>query len=147
MALKETDFSKALMIRQSFGRAISAQVRGSQDADKTRLVKYILESMSLLVPKKTDMNPRKLMRIIDQAVSLSNEMTEEQALFLLYMPDVGMDPSMVQYLKIADKTQSGDLFMCTFPAFGRKTVEEGFVCVVEGNVELASILEVEKEGQ
>ena len=144
--IQEKEFSKALTLRQAFGRAILANTKENQDSAKVALAKQIMESVGLLVPKKTEMYAEKLDRIINHAVALENDMTVEQALFVPFLPDAGMDPALQQYLKVVDRTQTGDPFICTFPAFGRKT-EEGFFCISEGNVELESVLSVEKHSR
>lgn len=145
----EPDFQKALFICQAFHKAILSQVKDKQMGMKQTLARGLSESLGLLLPKKMDLETG-LQQIVDQAVTLANQMTEERALFYCLMVQTGNNPQeYVSTLRVADERQSGAVFMCTFPGFGKRTVDENgekcFVCLVKMSADLESLF-VRKQG-
>ena len=116
------------------------QVIETQTAKKQHLVEILATALSLLLPKKLESNLH-LERIIDHAVTLANQMTEEQGLFCCFLAEVGSDPKDNLLIKVADQTQTGLVIVCTFPGFGRKIIDDGkerFECIMKANAELQS---------
>ena len=103
--------------------------------------------LSLFGPKRSkDLGPM-VVAIIDEAVDLSNQMAEEQAIFVCQMPKTGSFPNENPNIRVADENQTGRVFMCSFPGFGRRIVDDGqerVVWLVKTNAELQSGFSVEK---
>lgn len=128
------------MIRHAVGRAILHQVSGMQTNAKKAVIDKLAGTLSFIVSKNDDLNYM-LVGIVEQAVALANQMTVEFGLFKCQMAKTGINPETDPYLKIPDESQSGLVFMCTFPSFGRRVIIEGkesFVCLVKATAELVS---------
>ena len=96
--------------------------------------------MKLLLPGKPDAIHSIVTQIVDKAVTLANDMTEDQILFQCYMIYPGQQPT-VAFVHVADSEQTGRMILCTFPGFGRKVWEAGkvqLIPVVKASVELES---------
>jgi hypothetical protein len=142
----EREFSKVLMLRQIMGRAVLSQVRPSQTHGKEALVNDLSAMLSLFGPRRLNLNPM-VVAIVDEAVDLSNQMAEEQAIFVCQMPKTGTLPNENPNIRVADENQTGRVFMCSFPGFGRRIIDDGqekVVWLVKTNAELQSGFSVEK---
>ena len=126
------------MFRQAFGRAILSQVSHDQDNEKEKVARKLSSALLLLLPKPLDLSPM-IMRIMDRAVTLANEMVTEQCLFQCFMVKTGTKSN--ERIRVEDINQTGPVLLCTFPGFG-KTVRDGeketFVCLVKATVDLDS---------
>lgn len=100
------------------------QVTEKQGVEKERLVEKLSETLSLLLPKKIE-SKLPLERIIDRALLLANQMTEEQGLFQCFLAEVGDEPEEKLMIKVADQKQTGRVIMCTFPGFRRMINDDG----------------------
>lgn len=137
------------MIRQIVGRSVLSQVRSIQDDFKQDLVGKLSTTLSLFGPKRVDFKVM-VSKIVDEAVDLSNQMAEEQALFKHQIPKTGSLPSEIPNIRIADETQTGRVVMCTFPGFGRRVVDggkESMVWLLKSNAELQSGFSIETQEQ
>jgi hypothetical protein len=135
----DTDLSEVILIREALGRGALKHTEESRKIRAKNLTTEIEEALSPLLPIKQDIRP-KLSKIIDYAIDLSNSMTRERALFTCTMIPSG-DVVDDVHMNVADEDQNGKVFMCTFPMFGRKIMEEGVatsVCLLKGDVELES---------
>jgi hypothetical protein len=129
------------MIRQVIGSAVLSQLVGTQQSRaKDELFKKMLTTLSLISTKRKALSAM-LTKIIDQALLLANQMTGEQALFRCQLAKTGFSPLADVNTKVADETQEGAIFICTFPGFGRDIVDDGeekTVWLVQANAELTS---------
>jgi hypothetical protein len=135
------------MIHQTMGRAVLTQVRPTQYNFKEDLVEKLSGVLILFGPKRTKFNAM-VAKIIEEAVELSNQMAEEQALFKHQMPKTGVFPNEIPNIRIADESQTGRVVMCTFPGFGRRVIDErkeSMVWLVKSNAELQSGVSIEKQ--
>lgn len=138
--LIEADFSKVLMIRQAIGKAVVNRIASSQAGAKIKLFSKLLTAFLNLSNNEKALRSM-LKNIIEEAVSLANQMTREQAIFRCQMAKTGFSPLADVNVKVADAGQEGDIFMCTFPGFGRRIVDdrkEKIVWLVPSNAELTS---------
>lgn len=127
------------MIRQALGRGVLVQTESQQSKVKNAFISHIESMLSTLLPIKQNIQP-KLQRIIDNAVDLANTMTRERALFLCRVIPTGRAIEDM-YMEVSDEDQKGKVFMCTFPMFCRRIMDEGTgrnVCLVKADVELES---------
>lgn len=128
-----------LLIRQALGRGVLVQTESQQSKVKNAFIGHIESMLSTLLPIKQNIRP-KLQRIIDNAVDLANTMTRERALFLCRVIPTGRAIEDM-YMEVSDEDQKGKVFMCTFPMFCRRIMDEGTgrnVCLVKADVELES---------
>jgi hypothetical protein len=115
-------------------------VRKDQEARKEKVIQQLERAMKLLLPGKPDDIHSIVTQIVDKAVTLANDMTEEQILFRCYMIHAGQQPTEA-IVHVADSEQTGRVILCTFPGFGRKVWEDGkvqLIPVVKASVELES---------
>ena len=128
------------MVRQAVGKAELHQVqRRTQESAKLKLVARIEETIKPLLPQPIDIQPM-LSKIVGLAINLANEITEEQAMVRCIMIEAGRPPSESK-VQIVEEGQSGNVFMCTFPMFGKVIRDEGeekLVPIFKGYVELDS---------
>lgn len=128
-----------MKIRQALGQAELRQLAKSQETAKLELVRRLVEILERLLPRPIDIQPM-VSKIVDMAVKVANDITEEQALFRCHIIEAGRPPSESS-IHVADDSQSGDVFMCTFPLFARLIRDEWnerLVPVVKASVELES---------
>ena len=119
------------MIRQILGRAVVSLIEPIQLQRKLKLMEQLSRVLCLIGPKKLDVGfVGSVGKIIDQAVHLTNQMAQEQALFECHIPKTGHFPTEEPNLRVADESQRGRVFMCTFPGFGRKIVDDGKTSIV-----------------
>lgn len=131
------------MIREALGLGALKHAGESSKIRAKNLTTEIEETLSPLLPIKRDIRPQ-LSRIIDYAIDLSNSMTRERALFSCTMIPSG-DAVDDVHMNVADEDQNGKVFMCTFPMFCRRIMEEGVatsVCLLKGDVELESAFQL-----
>lgn len=127
------------MVREALGRGALKYTESYQSRRKDSLITDIESKLSPLLPIKHDIR-LKLGRIIDKAIDLCNSMTRERALFTCTLIPSG-GPVDDIHLNVSDEDQNGKVFMCTFPTFCRRVMEEGMatsVCLLKGDVELES---------
>jgi hypothetical protein len=134
------------LIRQVLGRAALSQFKDFQKAKKNEVAQRLSHVLSLIGPKRFNMEPV-VSRILNEAVDLANDMAQEQALFKCQMPKTGGLPEEDLNIKVPDENQTGRIFMCTFPRFGRMIIDDGkesVVWLVPAYVELQSAFKPEQ---
>jgi hypothetical protein len=137
--ISESEFAEVLKIRQALGQAELRQLAKSQETAKSELVRRLVETLKRLLPRPIDIQPM-VSKILDMAIKVANDMTEEQALFHCHIIEAGRPPSESS-IQVADDAQSGNVFLCTFPLFARLIRDEWserLVPVVKASAELES---------
>jgi hypothetical protein len=102
-------------------------------------VTKIESKLGLLLPIKREIRPN-LTRIIDKAIDIANTMTRERLVFICTLIPHGCEIDD-ECMHVEDEDQTGKVFWCMFPTFGRIITEEGMdgsVCLVQADVELES---------
>jgi hypothetical protein len=114
-------------------------VESNQSRAKNSLLDCVESTLSPLLPTKQEIRP-KLNRIIDNAIDLANSMTRERAIFSCDLIPGGSTIDDME-MNVSDEDQRGKVFMCTFPMFRRRIMEEGmgtYLCLLKADVELES---------
>lgn len=111
-----------------------------QGAAEQRLAQKLGDTLSLLLPGSAGLFTS-IMRLVNQAVTLANQMTEEQAIFRCFFPMVG-EPTPNANIRVPDERQTGRVFMCIFPGFCRRVIlddgNESRICILKANAVLES---------
>ena len=134
----EPELSNILTFRQTLGYAVLENTKSNQVDHKTRLVERIENLLLPLLPIREAIRPG-LIKLIDMAVDLSNDMLMEKAWFRCRMIRAGR--AYDENLMEAEETQEGRVYLCTFPLFIKvvRDGEEEGRCFVKANVELESM--------
>ena len=129
------DFSKLLMIRQAIARAVLKSCKNDIAGWREDCVRELVDLLSQLLPKsKVKDISTNVIKFLDTAIQLKNEMTEEQAVYRCYMLAYGELVTNAQ-LNIGDEEGlKGAMFLCTFPGLQR------FVLNEEGEMEVLTVV-------
>lgn len=111
------------MIRQATGRGILEQVKGRHVEMKKMVTEDLEKLLKIFFPIRQDLG-RKIEKFVDSAVELANTMAEEKALFFCTMIDAG---SVIENtsMQVSDDSQNKRVYMCTFPLFAIRVMEDG----------------------
>lgn len=111
------------MIRQALGQGVLEQFKPTQKEIRDDLINELENTVKLLLPKPQDIRP-KLVKIVDGAIELANEMTCEQALFKCKIFPSG-EAFMDKFMYVPDDNQRGRVYICTFPLFIKRIYHDG----------------------
>jgi hypothetical protein len=137
----DIEFTKILTIRQALGRAaLHSQILRPETLKRQETYKINLTHiLSHLLPKS---NPQDIeaavSKWIEKAIALRNAMTEEQAIYRCFIPDIG-EPYTEEVMEVADEQPAGRVLLCSFPGLDRLILKDGkkvSVPVVKASVEL-----------
>jgi hypothetical protein len=109
------------MIRQALGKAALRGISESQEKAKSQFTQNLERVLSLLLPPSPRIDEllhTMVTSIVDIAIPLANSMTEEQSIFRCEWVQCGDDP-VEHVVDVVDETQSGKVYLCTFPGFWR----------------------------
>lgn len=111
-----------------------------QEEKKRVVIEDLEKLLKIFFPTRQDLG-RKMERFVNSAVELANTMVEEKALFHCNMIDAGSVLDN-KYMQVVDDSQNKRVYMCTFPLFAIKVVEDGMEtlsCMTKANVELENL--------
>ena len=111
------------MVRQALGQGVLEQFKSTQNEIHEDLINALENTLKLLLPKPQDIRP-KLVKIVDGAIELANEMTCEQALFKCKMFS-SASAFIDKFMYVPDDKQKGRVYMCTFPLFTKRVCHDG----------------------
>jgi len=138
---KEQSVTKVLTVRQTIGKALLYHHESTQKATRDNLIVNLEEILRLLLPTTRDIRP-KVRELVKRAIQIAHLITCEQALFNCDLCHGGSQfKGDVMYLP--DENQRGRVFMCTFPYFGKRLLQNGRErahCLFPASVELESIV-------
>jgi hypothetical protein len=105
------------------GQGVLEQFKPTQNQIHEELINTLENTLIPLLPKLQDIRP-KLVKIVDGAIELANEMTCEQALFRCKIFPSGTAFND-ELMYIPDDNQKGRVYMCTFPLFVKRVYQDG----------------------
>lgn len=106
-----------------------------------KLIHQLDNVLTLLLPIPGNINSL-VTKIIEEAITLANDLTREKAIYKSYIADGGSQPEPLKMDYFSDG-QSGNVFLCTYPGFfklvhnGNKVTAQP---LVKASVELESVV-------
>jgi hypothetical protein len=132
-----------LRIRQATGRAATEAQGNDVEAARASAINPLILLLRLLLPNTSSEKIQNFaVQIVDKAISLRREMTEEQAIYRFDFCDNG-DEFDDNWMEVSTgETPMGKVIMCTFPGIRRFTVSDQkrkFVVVVKTMTKLDNL--------
>lgn len=143
----DINLATIMIVRQSIGRAtLSAQSGENLQVCKETAIENICFLLRVLLPTSgSDRIKGFVTKIVENAISLRNAMTAEQAIYRCFLQHTGdfFDESIAQIAN--GEQQTGNILICMFPGLRRFTIrsdgKKKFVTVVSARVKLEGVFD------